>query len=144
MEKGKFDKVITLPATVEQLDLLLEWISGIMEVHACSGKACNQAAVVAEEIFVNIVEYAYDKNNEKKDVVVRVSIQEDPPKTLIIQFEDYGMPFNLLDHKLPDINANIETREVGGLGIYLTRKWMDIVEYERLDGKNILTLTKRL
>jgi anti-sigma regulatory factor (Ser/Thr protein kinase) len=133
-----FDKEITIPATIEELDHILEWVSDVLEEN-CSGKISNQIAVVAEELFVNISSYAYSKKSG--DVTIRVSIA---PARLIIQFEDSGIAFNPLEHELPDVNAGIEDRKIGGLGIYLTRKWMSNVIYHRENEKNILTIMKEI
>jgi len=57
---------------------------------------------------------------------------------------DSGMPFDPTRKPEVDINASLEDRPVGGLGIHLVRQLMDSVSYRREDGKNILTLIKML
>ena len=37
-----------------------------------------------------------------------------------------------------------EERPIGGLGIFLIRQIMNEVKYQRIDGKNVLTLEKKL
>ena len=64
--------------------------------------------------------------------------------TLTVSFTDSGKPFNPLELPDPDITLSAEKRRIGGLGIYLTKKFMDKVEYEYRDGKNILTIKKDL
>jgi anti-sigma regulatory factor (Ser/Thr protein kinase) len=93
--------------------------------------------VVVEEIFVNIARYAYSKN--KGRVAARLNVDKDK---FIMQFEDEGAPFNPLVYKEVDMTAGIQERNIGGLGIHLVKKWMDEVTYERLLGKNILTIYK--
>ena len=64
--------------------------------------------------------------------------------TAVLTFIDGGVPFDPLTRKAPDVTLSAEEREIGGLGIFLTRKLMDEVRYRREDGRNILTLRKRL
>ena len=60
----------------------------------------------------------------------------------MIEIIDCGIPFDPLTLPKPDVNAPIEDRKIGGLGIYMMRKLMDKVNYKREQGKNILTLVK--
>ncbi len=57
---------------------------------------------------------------------------------------DDGVPFNPLGAEAPDIDASLEEREIGGLGIHLVRSLMDDVSYQRRIGKNVMTLVKHL
>lgn len=43
-----------------------------------------------------------------------------------------------------DITLSADEREIGGLGIFLIQQIMNEVKYERIDGKNVLTLEKKL
>ena len=54
------------------------------------------------------------------------------------------MPFNPLEKPDPDITLSAEERNIGGLGIFLTKKFMDSVEYEYSGGKNKLKFRKSL
>ena len=59
-------------------------------------------------------------------------------------FSDHGKKFDPLAHADPDTSLALEEREIGGLGIYLTKQFMDSVEYEYVGDKNILTIRKKL
>ena len=59
-------------------------------------------------------------------------------------FIDKGVPYDPLKRKEPDVTLPAEEREIGGLGIFLTKKTMDYVSYEYRDGQNILTLKKKI
>lgn len=63
---------------------------------------------------------------------------------MVLGIEDDGPAFDPLDAPEPDVEAALEDRPVGGLGIYLLREMMDRLEYARVDGRNCLTLHKRL
>ena len=57
---------------------------------------------------------------------------------------DKGIPFDPLQKPDPDITLSAEDREIGGLGIFITKKTMDSVSYAYENGENILTMTKKL
>ena len=132
-----FDDEIRLSATIEALDSVMDWVAEKLEAHTCPNKIQNQIAVVTEELFVNICHYAY--GSRTGDAVIRFAFYN---RTIFMQFEDAGIAFNPLQQQGPDIEAGIDDRPIGGLGIYITKKWMDWVGYERIDNKNILSLTR--
>ena len=100
-----------------------------------------QIELAVEEIFVNIANYAYAP--EIGRATVRVSVSDDP-LTVTITFIDCGVPYDPLKRSDPDVTLSAEEREIGGLGIFMTKKVMDEVAYEYKDGQNVLTLKKRL
>ncbi len=74
---------------------------------------------------------------------MRVEVSEDPV-TVTITFLDHGVPFDPLAKADPDLSLDAEERQIGGLGIFLTRQIMDDVAYAYKNGQNILTLKKKL
>ena len=104
-------------------------------------KAQMQIELAVEEIFVNIAKYAYSP--EVGRAKVRVELEQDPLK-VIITFIDQGMPYDPLARQDPDLTLPAEERDIGGLGVFLTKKMMDDVSYEYKDGSNVLRLKKRL
>jgi anti-sigma regulatory factor (Ser/Thr protein kinase) len=134
-----FDHEIALLAAVDNLDQILDWVSLALEEVECGSKVRSQIAVVTEELFINIASYAYPGTTGKAAVRMGRDGQR-----LVMQFEDSGLAFNPLEQKLPDTGAGIEERKIGGLGIYLTQKWMDEIVYKRDNGKNVLTLYKAI
>jgi anti-sigma regulatory factor (Ser/Thr protein kinase) len=134
-----FDRELKLSASVGELDRLQSWVDEILEEKNGTVKACHQVSTVVEELFVNIARYAYSGTDG--EALIRLAVQG---PVLIIQFEDSGIAFNPLEHPLPDTAAGLEDRKIGGLGIYMTRKWMDEVTYDRIDGKNRVTIYKKI
>jgi sigma-B regulation protein RsbU (phosphoserine phosphatase) len=63
---------------------------------------------------------------------------------LKIIISDSGVAFDPTQKAEADITLTAEERPIGGLGIFLVRQIMDNVSYRRQDGRNILTLTKKL
>ncbi|MBQ9518937.1 MAG: ATP-binding protein, partial [Firmicutes bacterium] len=124
-------EVDALPENLETVnDFLAEQLMG----HPM--KLLMQLNLVVEEIFINIANYAYKDKVGK----TRISCDMDSENHLItIVFEDEGIPFNPLEREDPDVTASAEEREIGGLGIFLTKKMMDDVRYENKNGTNRLT-----
>lgn len=93
-----------------------------------------------EEFLVNIVKYAYAGKAGAIEIFCETDTQGN---RLTVTFRDTGIPFNPLMQHEPDISGHVDSRKIGGLGIYLTCRVMDSVTYARENGTNINTLTKR-
>ena len=132
---------ITVVADVNNLDKVQGFIEERLETAECSMKAQVQIGVAVEEIYVNICHYAYKDKGGTGDATVKMKIED---RTAEIVFEDSGIQYDPLANEEPDISLSAEEREIGGLGIYITRKTMDEVTYDYKDGRNILTLKKKL
>ena len=59
---------------------------------------------------------------------------------LTIEFRDGGIAFDPLAKADPDINASLDDRDIGGLGIFICKQMMDVVEYERKGDSNVLKM----
>ena len=132
---------LDVEATDENLECVQEFVERHLEEVGCSPKAMMQIGVAVEEVFVNIAHYAYSP--EIGRATVRVAVEEDP-LAVTITFIDHGMPYDPLAKEDPDVKLSAEQREVGGLGIFMTKQMVDDVQYQYQDGKNILTLKKNL
>lgn len=134
-------KELSIEAKVNNLNKVLGFVTGILEEAGCSMKLQMQVEVAVEEIFVNIAHYAYTPNVGGATILAEVA---GDPQTLTVVFKDQGIPFNPLLKEDPDVEAKAADRSIGGLGIYMVKKSMDDMRYERTDGYNILTLVKRI
>lgn len=134
-------KSIIVPAVTEQLETVQSFVEAELESRGCFPKAMIQISIAVEEIFVNIASYAYQP--EVGEAEVCVEICEDPLR-VIIQFLDQGIPFDPLSKEDADTSPEALERRVGGLGILIVKKSMDAVSYSYENGKNILTIEKKL
>ena len=126
-----------LPARIENMELLVQFISGNARKLGLAGKRIKEIELAAEEALINIINYAYpDRQGD-----IKVTCVQRPAETFVIEIEDTGIAFDMLSIKDPDISAGISDREIGGLGVFLIRKLMDEVHYHRENGKNVLNLT---
>ena len=126
-------------ADVSSIDAVTDFVNEQLEIAQCPMKAQIQLDVAIDEIFSNIAHYAYE--NSVGDAAVGVEIT-DNPDTVVITFEDSGIPYNPLAKPDPDVTLSAEEREIGGLGIFMVKKSMDDLKYEYRDGKNIFTIIK--
>ena len=65
-------------------------------------------------------------------------------RKITFQMSDSGTPFDPLRKADPDTTLSAEEREIGGLGIFITKKTMDEISYAYDGGKNVLTMTKKI
>ena len=107
----------------------------------CTDLIQNQIDLAIEEIFVNIAHYAYGEQNTENEVKIICTYEY---RLLTVSFIDSGTPFNPLEQPDPDITLSAKDRKIGGLGIFLTKKFMDNVKYAFKNGQNILTFSKQL
>ncbi len=132
---------LILPAKLDNLDQMISFVVDGVKALGFEEKCASQIQLVCEEALVNVINYAYPEG--QGDVDLGYSI--DPAsKVLTIIISDKGVAFNPLEKQDPDINQAVEERPIGGLGIFMIRKIMDSVTYQREGGCNILTLVKDL
>jgi len=127
---------LTVQATDENLDKVLSFVEAKMEEMECSFKQINQVALALEEAYVNVAHYAYTDGG-----LASIELQQDG-NVLTITLIDSGKPFDPLSKDEPDITLDAQDRQIGGLGIFLIKKVMTSVSYERKDNQNILTMVK--
>jgi len=132
---------LELEAVPENLEEVQAFVDEHLQAAGCLPKVQMQIGIAVEEIFINISSYAYHPENG--NAAVRVEISEDPV-SVTITFLDHGTPYDPLAKQDPDVHLSADVREIGGLGIFLTKKLMDDIAYEYKDGQNILTLKKHL
>lgn len=140
-EKNNASNSLTVDAVTDNLPKVTDFVHSFLDDLSCSQKTLMQIDLAIEEIFVNISSYAYDTGIGKASVSVELS---DNPSSLIMTFSDGGTPYNPLEKEDPDTTLSLEEREIGGFGIFMTKKVMDNISYEYKDGQNILRLTKNL
>lgn len=129
-------------ATIENINDVTDFIEEELGKLNCSMKTIVQINVAIDELFSNIVHYGYP-NGKKGPVTVKL-IEKEAPHSVIIRFEDNGVPYNPLQKEDPDITLSAEARQVGGLGIFMVKQTMDDFKYKYEKNMNITTITKIL
>ena len=133
------ESVLRIPAKLEGMDLILSFVSFLVDSHGCSSQARTQLRMAVEELYVNVTLYAYPSSEGWAEIRGRV---EDGVATF--ELIDGGTPFNPLEQDDPDTLLSGEERGIGGLGIFMVKTMVDALEYDYRDGCNRLTLRKQL
>ena len=131
-------KRLTLPNDIETIPQLNEFIDGFCEERGIDFDITMRLNLAIEEAVVNVMSYAYPKGTVG-NVDIEVEADED---YITFVIRDSGVPFDPTQKEDPDIDLNPSERQIGGLGIYIVKNIMNEVTYQRLEGKNLLTMTK--
>lgn len=131
---------ITLPNDVNETPRLATFIEEICMLADCDVATTMQINLAIEEAVVNVMNYAYPTGAYGEVTIDAVSDNHRLTFTII----DSGKPFDPTQRAEVDTTLSAEERAIGGLGIHLMRRYMDSVDYQRLDGKNILKLRKQI
>ena len=131
----------TFAATVDNIPAVTAFVDELLEREECALRAQMQIDVAIDEIFGNIAQYAYAPGQGEATVRFRM----DPDTRMAcLTFVDRGVPYDPLAKADPDVSLSAEERTLGGLGIFLVKKTMDDMRYERVDGENRLSLYKKI
>ena len=123
----ELDQLARITAAVEEFAERDDWPPDLtFKVH-----------LVLDELSVNVVNYGGGASE------IEVSLAADDNEVRV-EIADDGKPFDPLhEAPQPDVDAPLEDRPIGGLGIYLVREMMDELHYSREDGRNRLAMVKR-
>lgn len=132
------EKILILNNEVSEISKLQLFIDEIGEELNLAFDVTFNLNLVLEEAISNIILYAYPKE-ESQTLTIVAKTQDN---NLIFVITDSGKEFDPTQIPDADITLSAEERQIGGLGIFLIRQIMNNVEYQRIDNKNILTLSK--
>jgi len=129
-------KSLCLPATLDALEAIGNFVMEVATEAGLDIKAAYNLRLAVDEIATNIITHGYEEAGLTGDVNAS-SMLSDTALTIVLK--DTGIPFDPLNHKLPDedeLALPLEERGVGGLGILLVLKGVDKFNYEYQDGRN--------
>ena len=132
-------ETLKLQNDIRQVSQLGAFMKSVAEEVGIEASLAAQLRLAVEEAVVNVMSYAYPAD-QTGDITVRASSDG---RSLKIEIIDQGVPFDPTTKELSDTTLSAEERQIGGLGILLVRDLMDSINYEREEGKNILTLWKK-
>ncbi len=125
---------------IHEVSKFSTFIKSVMDKLNIEKTLARQLRLAIEEAVVNVIDYAYPAGQEG-DIEVRIMSDGKTLKTVLI---DSGVAFDPTAKEKADTSLSAEDRQIGGLGILLVRELMDSINYERIDGQNILTLIKKV
>ena len=129
---------LTLHNDIAQIALLPEFVETVADQAKLSLETTSNLNLALEEAVANVISYAYPEGTDGV-VDIDACVTEHEVSFVIT---DSGKAFDPTAKEELDINAGVEERPIGGLGIHLVRTIMDTVSYERKEEQNILTITK--
>lgn len=134
------DNSLVLENDIQEMDKLEPFLNDFFERNKLDMSLLPQMDLALEEAIANVIMYAYPEG-ERGTVEICLEKKENLLQTRI---SDAGMPFNPLQQPEAKLASSIEERPIGGLGIHLIKEIMDEVEYQHKDGKNMLTMIRKI
>ena len=134
----KRDYCFELKSKLSELNTLCRHLEDCGNFMELPQKCLFEINLGLDELFTNIISYGFADESEHQ---IKFSLAKDK-ETLVVQIEDDGVPFNPLDAADPEVSQDIDSINIGGLGIHLVKKVMDDIDYQRVEGKNKLILKK--
>lgn len=131
---------LVLPNDIETIPQLNEFIDSVAEEVGLEMSLTMSLNLALEEAVVNVMEYAYPEG-QKGNVEIEVTADQE---WMTFVITDTGIAFDPTMKEDADTTLSAEERPIGGLGIFLVRQLMDVIDYNRKDNKNVLTLQKKL
>ena len=138
--KSTLTRTLTIKNDVRDVAEFSRFIKSVSEELALETSIARQIRLAVEEAVVNVIDYAYPAGTEG-DITIQLLSDG---SVMHIKIIDSGVAFDPTEVHKADTTLSAEDRRIGGLGILLVREQMDSINYERTDGKNVLTLIKKL
>jgi sigma-B regulation protein RsbU (phosphoserine phosphatase) len=138
--ESTLSETLVLKNDIHEVSRFSSFIKSVMEELSVDKSLGRELRLAIEEAVVNVINYAYPAGTEG-DITIKITSDGN---TLHCQIIDAGIPFDPTTKDRTDTTLSVQERPVGGLGILLVRELMDSINYERIDGQNVLTLIKRI
>jgi serine/threonine-protein kinase RsbW len=131
-------KEICIKNKISELEKIAQFIEEIGEELGLSMELQMNLNLVMEEMVTNVIFYAYPQDEEAD---IELLVKSDG-KELTFVLSDQGKEYDPTAKEDSDMSVNPAERELGGMGIFIVKNIMNNVTYQRLEGKNLLTMTK--
>ena len=129
---------LSLVNDLREIGAAAERVDAYCEARGLPTQIAYAVNLSIDEILTNTISYGYDDDAEHRiDLTFRVD-----GESLVVVIVDDGRPFDPSLEREPDVDATLEERALGGLGLFLVQQMMDDVAYRRSDDRNVITLTK--
>ena len=133
-------KEIVINNQIEELERLAIFVEEVADELGLDPELTMNLNLALEEVVSNVILYAYPREmGEKITIMAQCNNQN-----LVFTITDKGKEFDPTKVEEADVTLSAEDRQIGGLGIFLVKNIMNEVTYQRLEGKNVLTLKKNI
>jgi anti-sigma regulatory factor (Ser/Thr protein kinase) len=130
-----------VPADPKQLAVLNQFLREFWTAAGLAPAAMQPFELALEEVFMNVVMHGSEPG---RTPWVEVALDGGAAESVAMTVEDDGPRFDPLSLPPPDLSAGLDQRPVGGLGVFLVRRMMDTVSYQRVGARNQLRMSKTL
>ena len=127
---------LTMSASMDEIDRLAPFISHVAEQAAMEGREAKRLRLAVEEAVANII------NHGQATTITLQATMDD--NQLVLTIDDDGQPFNPTGESATDFSVPADERPPGGLGIMFLHEMTDGLDYQRIDGHNVLRIIKRV
>jgi len=142
---GNADGALSIAADFANLATAKTFVCGRAEALAVPDLLESKIELVVEELFLNIVNHARPRIKEEVEIrCARQRLREAPEEMFCIAIRDWGPPFNPLEKEPPSLEQDLDSRPIGGLGVYLVTQMADHCAYARAEESNLFTVCFRL
>jgi anti-sigma regulatory factor (Ser/Thr protein kinase) len=137
---GQSSRTAVFPGQYDRLGEIVDFVTAAAEAAGFETRDVQAVQLAVDEACSNIIEHAYG-GERRGDIECTCCIDGD---TLVTTLSDRGAPFDLDAVPEPNLDAALEERSEGGLGVFIMRRLMDEIHHVFSPGEgNILTLIKR-
>lgn len=132
---------MTDTAIIENWPKFREFIAFFLREKKVDQRNITRLLIACEEIFTNICKYAYSHFKKTGNISIELAQNNN---IIEIIFVDSGIKFDPTNIPVADVTKPVYERKIGGLGLYIVRKFVDNIQYKYLNNCNILLLTKKI
>jgi anti-sigma regulatory factor (Ser/Thr protein kinase) len=132
--------VIALKNDLAEISRMSEELQTFADGHGISPGTLFALNLVLEELVSNTISYGFADAEEH---VITIALDCNGAD-LSVRVEDDARAYNPLEREDPDLDASLEERPIGGLGVHLVKQLMDDVRYERVGARNVLSMRKHM
>ena len=133
--------ILTIPNRIAELPAEMDVVEEFLAAHAVVPGDTMQVMIMLDEIASNIIKAAWPND---EDHVFEITLTIEPGGRLLLMASDDGVAFDPTRSDPPDLDTDLEDREVGGLGLFIVGEMSDSMEYSRSEGRNRLLVAKQL
>ena len=121
---------------IREIDRVFARIKEFCCANNISEKKCFDILIIVDELATNIISYAF---NDGQEHTFTIMIEKEN-EAVHLQLSDGGIPFDPLKSSVPDTDAPLENRKIGGLGIFFVKQLSARIDYARIENKNQLDI----
>lgn len=135
------EKTLRISAQIKDIATACDFVVAEAERAGLDERDAHHCQLAVDELCTNIIEHGYRLDDKQRFIDI---ICQQHPDRFVVQILDDSFPFDPLDHTDPDPQTTLADRRIGGWGVYFIKKMMDEVSYDYIQGRNRLTMVKRL